>query len=142
MAISDLYSSGLHKRSLGHFSNIVKLAQVDGFIADGEKELLDKMAKRLEITTHEYEKILENPNAYPINPPVGYKRRIERFYNLTKTVFADGEATDNQIELLKKVCIGLGFSHENYEEITKEAVNQIMNKNSLKKFSEAIKKAN
>ena len=142
MSISDLYSSGLHKRSLGHFANIVKLALVDGFIADGEKKLLDRMAKWLEISTHEYEKIIENPNAYPINPPVDYNRRVERLFNLTKMVFADGEATTGQMELLSKICVGLGFPHEKHNDIAKEAVNQIMNDHDIDAFSEAIKKVN
>jgi len=142
MSISDLYSSGLHKRSLGHFANIVKLALTDGFIADGEKELLDTMAKGLEISTPEYESILKDPNAYPINPPIDYDRRIERLFNLTKMVFADGEATKDQIILLDKICVGLGFSHEKHKDITKEAVNQIMNGSDIDEFSDAIKKVN
>ena len=140
MSISDLYSSGLHKRSLGHFANIVKLALADGFIADREKVLLDKMAKSLEISAPEYENILKDPNSYPINPPIDYDRRVERLFDLTKMVFAHGEATKDQIKLLDKICIGLGFSHEKHKDITKEAVNQIMNGNDLDGFSEAIKK--
>ena len=142
MSISDLYSSGLHKRSLGHFANIVKLALVDGFISDSEKQLLDKMAERLEISTPEYKSILKDPNAYPINPPIGYDRRIERLFNLTKMVFVDGEASENEIKLLNKICVGLGFSHEKHRRITKEAENQIMNGNDLDDFSDAIKKVN
>ena len=142
MSISDLYSSGLHKRSLGHFASIVKLVLADGFIADKEKELLDRMAMRLEISTTEYENILKDPNGYPINPPIDFDRRIERLFNLTKMVFADGEATIDQVGLLNKICVGLGFSKEKHKEITKEAVNQIMNGNEIKAFSEAIKKIN
>ena len=36
MAISDLYSSGEHKRNIGHFSDIVKLALLDGEIEKRE----------------------------------------------------------------------------------------------------------
>jgi hypothetical protein len=140
MSISDLYSSGLHKRNLGHFASIVKLVLSDGFVADGEKELLDRMAMRLEVSTPEYESILKDPNVYPINPPVDYDRRIERLFNLTKMIFADGEATKDQIKLLDKICVGLGFSFKRNKEITKEAVNQFMNENDLDAFSKAIKK--
>lgn len=142
MAISDLYSSGLHKRSLGHFANIVKLVLADGFIAAGEKKMLDRMAMRLEVSTPEYENILKDPNAYPINPPIDFDRRIERMFNLTKMVFADGEATTDQIKLLDKICVGLGFSLEKYKDITKEAVNQVINNNDIDAFTAAIKKIN
>ncbi len=142
MSISDLYSSGLHKRSLGHFANIVKIALANGFIADSEKDLLDKMAKRLEISSPEYKNILKDPDAYHTNPPVDYDRRIERLFNLTEMVCADGKAGDGQLGLLNKISIGLGFSKEHFKDVTKEAINQFMKGSDIKEFAVAIKEVN
>jgi len=59
MAISDIYSSGEHKRNLGHFASIVKMAKVDDVISEGEQKLLDRAARRLNITDEEYKEILK-----------------------------------------------------------------------------------
>ena len=142
MSISDLYSSGVHKREIGHFANIVKLALTNSIIAVGEQTLIDEMAKKLNITETEYRDILKKPDIYPIAPPLGYEDRIERLYNLAKMVFADSEATDSQIGLLNKITIGLGFSKDNYKAVTSEAIIQIMNASSIEEFSEAIRKVN
>lgn len=142
MSISDLYSSGTHKREVSRFANIVKLALSNNIISKEEQVLIDRLAMKLNINEIEYAEILKNPNDFPIIPPVEYKNRIEHLYNLVKMVFADHEATDGQIGLLNKITIGLGFSKEHYKEVTTEAIQQIINENSLKEFEEAIKKVN
>ena len=42
MSILDLYSKGKHKQEIGHFSNIVKMAKVNGKISKEEESLLIK----------------------------------------------------------------------------------------------------
>ncbi|MDT0554187.1 TerB family tellurite resistance protein [Urechidicola vernalis] len=142
MSISDLYSSGIHKRELGHFANIVKMAQSDNIVTNEEQALIERMKRRLNITDSEYVKVIENPQDYPMVPPLDYKNRIEHLYNLVKMVFADSEVTDDQVGLLNKITIGLGFSKENYQEITKVAIEQFMTNTELKDFRTAIKAVN
>ena len=50
MSISDLYSSGKHKQEIGHFASVVKIAQTDNIITEGEQKLLDRTARRLHIS--------------------------------------------------------------------------------------------
>lgn len=142
MSISDLYSSGQHKREVSRFANIVKLALSNNIISDEEQVLVDRLSKKLNITETEYVKIIKSPHDYPIVPPIDYQNRIEHLYNLVKIVFADNEATDGQIGLLNKIIIGLGFSLDHYKDVTQESIQQIMNGSDLKAFSEAIKKVN
>jgi uncharacterized tellurite resistance protein B-like protein len=140
MAISDLYSSGQHKQELGHFANIVKIAKVDGKITEGEKALLIRAGKNLNITLEEFEIILKNPEKYPINPPVIYEERIERLYRLTKMILVDGEAKTAEVALMRKAAIGLRFSIENAEKVCDEAIQLVLNNNELPDFTIAIKK--
>ncbi|CAA0210509.1 conserved hypothetical protein [Tenacibaculum maritimum] len=142
MSISDLYSSGKHKRDLGHFASIVKIAKTDGTISEGEQELLNNVAKRLNIHENEYKEILEDPAKFPINPPVSYDDRIERLYRLTKMVFADKEVTENEMLLMRKIAIGLSFPTENVEKVCDEAIHLVVNGNELEEFNSAIKKVN
>tara|TARA_B110000971_G_scaffold220136_1_gene262902 strand:+ start:259 stop:747 length:489 start_codon:yes stop_codon:yes gene_type:complete len=140
MAISDLYSSGQHKQELGHFANIVKVAKVDGKITEGEKVLLIRVGKNLNITLEEFEIILKNPEKYPINPPVIYEERIARLFRLAKMILADGEAKAVETSLMRKIAVGLRFSIEKAEKICNKAIELVANKNELNNFIIGIKK--
>ena len=142
MSISDLYSSGAHKRDLGHFSNIVKLALADDIITDEEQRLLDRMSRRLDISETDYKEIIKNPTKYSMNPPVDYNERIERLYNLTKMIFADSEVTGDEAKVMRKVAVGLGFPTDNAEKVVDEAIHLAMNDNDLEDFTKAIKRVN
>ena len=142
MSISDLYSSGEHRKDIGHFANIVKLAKADSIITESEQKLIDRMSKRLDISDKEYKEILNSPEKFPINPPVSYDERIERLYNLSKMIFADDEVVGDEASILRKVVVGLGFSFENSEMVTDEAIHLMMNENDIEEFTKAIKNVN
>ncbi len=128
-----------HKKKLAHFANIIKLARVDFMINEQEQELLDRLAKQLRIEKQEYKNVLENPDAYPINPPVTYDERIERLYNLTDMIFIDGEIIGDEVDLLQRIAIDLGFPNDTIEKISDKAIHLIINKYSLDEFISAIK---
>ncbi|MCF6348770.1 MAG: TerB family tellurite resistance protein [Flavobacteriaceae bacterium] len=142
MSISSVYLSGGHKKNMGHFASIVKLAIADEIITDGEQQLLDRLAKRLHISEEDYKKIFKNPEEYPINPPVSYDERIERLYNLTKMIYADKEVSKEEVSVLKRIVVGLGFPQDNAEKVSDEAVHLVMNDNDLEDFTKAIKRVN
>ncbi|MEE9349764.1 MAG: TerB family tellurite resistance protein [Flavobacteriaceae bacterium] len=142
MSISDLYSSGEHKRNLGHFASVVKMAQIDDVITEGEQKLLERAARRLNVTAEEFGKVIKNPNDFPMNPPIGYDASIERLYRLTKMIYADDAPTMEEVNLLKKVAVGLTFPLDNIDKVCSEAVHLIMNDNDLEDFTKAIKMVN
>ncbi len=142
MSISDLYASGKHKQEIGHFASVVKIAMVDGIITDGEQKLLDRTAKRLNISESEYKEVLKNPDGFPINPPIGYNESIERLYRLTKMIFADDNVDKDQVLLMHKISTALSIPLDNVEKVCDEAIHLVMNDNDLDSFTEAIKKVN
>ena len=142
MAISDLYSSGKHKQEIGHFASIVKIAKTDNIISEGEQNLLDRAAKKLHISTEEYNTILNNPEKFPVNPPISYEERIERLHRLTRMIFADDNIENEQINLLQKIAIALHFSTENYEKVCNKAIELVAKSSNLDYFITEIKKIN
>ena len=56
MSFSDLFDSGFRNRNKGHFSAIVRVALSDGIITSEEKEFLDRLATKLEISQAEMRK--------------------------------------------------------------------------------------
>ena len=131
MSFYDLFDSEFKDRNKGHFSAIVRVAIADGDLSDEEKQFLDKLAIRLEISTAEYAEILENPLKYPINPPYLHSQRLERLYDLSRMVYADHILGPKQKEILIKFATALGFSPGNVPFIVDKALSlMIMNVDS------------
>ena len=126
MSISDLFDSEFKARNKGHFSAIVRVAIADGDLSTEEKQFLDKLKNRLEISDEEYEEILENPTKYPINAPSLYVQRLERLYDLARMVYADHILGPKQKEILIKFCLALGFTPANVNYIVDKAFSLLM----------------
>jgi uncharacterized tellurite resistance protein B-like protein len=126
MSFSDLFDSEFKTRNKGHFSAIVRVAIADGDMSIEEKEFLDKLAVRLEISKDEYDEILANPLKYPINPPYLHSQRLERMYDLSRMVYADHILGPKQKEILIKFALALGFTPSNVSFIVDKAMSLLM----------------
>lgn len=142
MAISDLYDNEFRKRNKDHFASIVRVAMSDGVITDDEKKFLDRLARKLDISEVDYEKILEDYASHPINPPVSYDERLERLYDLTRMVWADGIQGDDQVKLLHKFCVALGFHATNVKYVADKALELVHTEHDLEEFIYGIKNMN
>jgi uncharacterized tellurite resistance protein B-like protein len=142
MTLSEIYTSGIQKQNRGHFANIVKIAKADNKVTIEEQALLFKIAKNLNLSPTNYSKILENPYNFPINPPVNSEDRITRLYGLATMVLADGSVALEEIKLMKKIAIGLGFSSRNIEKVCEKSIELIIMNTDLEFFISEIKKIN
>ena len=142
MSISDLFESGFKKRNEDHFAAIVRVAMSDGIINDAERAFLDRLAVRLDITEHDYKAILKDYKSHPINAPHSYDTRLERLYDLARMVWADHIEGENQVVLLEKLCVGLGFNPENVKYIADKALSLVYYEVDLYEFTEKMKKMN
>ncbi|MCF4100344.1 TerB family tellurite resistance protein [Gillisia sp. M10.2A] len=122
MSFLDLFGSGEHLRNLGHFAAIVNLAAIDGEINEHEEIQLERFARKLDISEEEYSRVLKNPSEFPIQPPNGNEKRLERLHDLFKIIFSDHEIDEEEVYLLKKYAIGLGFSTSTSDEIIKRSI--------------------
>lgn len=142
MSISDLYSSGAHKRNIGHFADIVKLAMLDGGIEQREENLLERLAKILDISDEEYKSILKSPNNYPTTSASSYQERLESLYFSTRMLLIDGRVSEGGASLLTKIAIGLGFDDEKAKDIVDEAIKMFLRIPDLDDFVITIKRVN
>ena len=99
-----------------------------------EKQFLDKIKNRLEISDEEYNEILENPTKYPINAPVMHIQRLERLYDLSRMVYADHILGPKQKETLTKFALALGFTPGNITYIVDKALSLLMLEADLDTF--------
>jgi uncharacterized tellurite resistance protein B-like protein len=112
MSFTDLFESGEHNRNLAHFASIVRIASVDGALNKDEESKLQRFARKLDITEAEYTEVIKNPNKYPISPPLSAEKRLERMHDLFEMIFADHEIDDDELHLVEKYAIGLGYTEE------------------------------
>lgn len=122
MSFSDLFNQGEHLRNLGHFASIVNLAAVDGEVNEQEKNLLKRFADKLDISEEEFAKAVEDPAAFPTYPQNTTENRLERLHDLFRIIYADHKVEQEEILLLKKYAIALGFSSEVSERIIKKSI--------------------
>jgi len=122
MAIVDLYFHSEHRRNLAHFASLASLAAVDGTVNPKEKGLLDRFALKLEITSEEYNEVMKKSNKYPITPSNSLEERLERLYDLFKLIYVDSLVDDEEMALLKKYAIGLGFPVKKANHIIEKSV--------------------
>jgi len=142
MAISDLFDSEFRKRNKDHFASIVKMALSDDVITKGEQKFLDRLANKLNISEDDYKKILKDYESHPINAPVSYDERLERLYDLAQMVWADKIRRKNEVKLLRKFCVALGFHAVNVKYISKKALELVKQEVDLDQFIYGIKNMN
>jgi len=122
MPIVDLYFHSEHRRNLAHFASLASLATVDGKVNPKEKILLDSFARKLDITDEEYKEVMKKSNKYPITPSNSLKERLERLYDLFRLIYVDHEVNKEEIVLLNKYAIGLGFPTKKAKGIIERSV--------------------
>jgi uncharacterized tellurite resistance protein B-like protein len=117
MSIADFYESGEQKQNKAQLENLISVALVDGNLADSEKELLGKFAKRLSVDNDTFNEMLKGADNYAINPPYDKEERYKRLYNLVKVALADSILDDKEAILLSKYATGLGYSETQSNEL-------------------------
>lgn len=142
MSISDLYSSRFRERNRDHFAAIVRVALSDGAINDSERAFIERLAKNLDIHEGEMNEVLEDPYRFPVNPPVSYDQRLERLYDIARMVYVDKIADEDEMRIMIRLGIGLGFTPANVEFIIKKAMYLLSLNVNLETFKEEIKHMN
>ena len=139
MSFSNLYSSGFKQRNRDHFASIVRIALSDGVISKEEEAFINRTAINLEIEEQEVETIKANLDSYPINPPPTEQRRLERLYDLARMVFADQIADQAEKKIMNRLIIGLGFPHEEAEDVINHSFEQILKGSDEDEFIASFK---
>ena len=122
MSTTDIYDLQSPSTNLNHFANLVNLAATDGKITDLEKGLLKRFARKLNITEHDYAKVISNPAKYPVEGISSREKRLEHLFDLFKIIYVDGVMDDAEAVLLKRYAIGLGFDETTAGEVLNKSM--------------------
>lgn len=122
MSFADLYTSGEHRRNLAHFAALATLAAIDGELSTEEKQMLDRFASKLDITKSEFEEVMKKENKYPIDASHDSEKRLERLYDFFRIIYTDHMIDDEEMILVKKYAIGLGFAGDLADKVIERSV--------------------
>lgn len=128
MSIAELYESGVHKHNKGHYRNLLLLARADGNIDPKEQEILNEIGRKIGLSAEQIEEIKKNPEKYPTYPPFGKEERLVRYMNFIEVVKADKQFAEEEIVLLRKLGVALGFGSEEADKYFKE-INRLLDEN-------------
>jgi uncharacterized tellurite resistance protein B-like protein len=120
MSIANLFENGERKQDKGHFRNLVLIANSDGELSPKEADLLSEIGTKLGLSNPQIDDIKLNPKNYPINPPAGKEERFEQIINLIQMIQADGEVKDEEMNLLERVAVGIGY--KDLDEVDVESI--------------------
>ena len=140
MPILDLYNHSEKRRNLAHFASMATLAAVDGKINAKELNVINSFARKLDISEAEYKEVMKKSNKYPIDPSNSEIQRLERLFDLFKIIFADYEIEKDEMVLLKKYAIGLGFPSEKADRIIGKSIAIFRGKIDFEDYLYFIKK--
>ena len=101
-----------------HFLRLYQMALSDDNFDILELQMLYHFADERGIPKEELDKLFLNPINSDLNIPSDLNTRIEYLYDLTRIIWADGEITADERNMLKKYCIKFEFLEENIEELT------------------------
>ena len=112
MSIAELFESGEKKQHKGHFKNLVLIARADGIVSIEESNLLSKIASHIGLSKEDADQVLANPHKYANYPAVDLEERYARLVNLIEMVNADLVFEVEEIDLLHRYGIALGFDDD------------------------------
>ena len=136
----DLYNHSEKRRNLAHFASIATLAAVDGEVNPEEMKLLAHFARKLDISEADFKEVMKKSNKYPIEPQNSSALRLERLFDLFKIIFADNDVEDQEMALLKKYAIGLGYTSDKADKIIKKSIAIFRGKIAFEDYLYLIKK--
>jgi len=99
-----------------HFLRLYQMAFADDNFDVLELKMLYNFAKERGLSKDQLNEILLNPSQESVVPE-SLDEKIEYLYDLALMIWADGIATEDEINTLKKYCLKFDFLKENIDDI-------------------------
>jgi len=139
MTILDALANAEYRQRISLLATLIKLSELDGKIDEKEWKIIEKVADNFGFLDEDALKYLKkNYRKYSLEPPFSLDDRIEQLYNLWQLAYADGKLDDNELRLLHRIIVGLGFPLNKTEEVFQAAAEALKKGTSKEKFNQII----
>jgi uncharacterized tellurite resistance protein B-like protein len=142
MSFSDFTTD--HGRTIGrqHYLNLIEVFRINGKTSPAEYELLKKEGVKFGLTDEEIERLIHQTSHEPYHAPYSLEDKFEQLYNVAEMVLADDDVTDDEIRLLRRFAIEVGFDDRAIDILRDVLIGGIRNKENeevlLKKFKKEL----
>ncbi len=109
MSIADIFQTGERRQDLGHFKNLVLIAQVDGHVDDAELVLLRKIGMHIGLSYAQIGAIIDEPTGFNVMPPASKDERFENMIDLVRMMHVDGIDDEKELKLLERFAVQIGY---------------------------------
>ena len=138
MSFYELFKKGNQTRNKAHFAAIASIAMTDEKISEDEQALLQSLATKLSVNKSDMTKIIDNPSQYPIIPSNSVEERLERMHDLFDIIFSDQKIDAEELVLIKKYAIGLGYNSKSANELIQNSIEIYTGKISFNEYKNLI----
>lgn len=114
-------------------SKLLRMYQVaisDGFLDKTELSFIIDFAVSKDISENDVEDLLRNPHR--LNIPESLEEKVADLYLFARLSWADGNVSQDEIDVLEKFAKRYGFLEENITALVKEIINAAENDNGYK----------
>ncbi len=141
MTILDALGSAEYRQHITLLATLIKLSYADGRLDEREWEIIQSVALKYGLNDPEGLKFLrKNYHKYSLDTPFSLDERIDQLYQLTRLVFADQKADENELKILHRAVISLGFPVDKADLIYQTALDLVRSGKSKAEFDEEIRR--
>ena len=142
MSLADFITHSGKRICKEHYIHLVQASRIDGKISKEEMEMLHLKGKHFGLTDPEIDRIINSEKDHHYTPRYSLKEKFEDLYNIARIIVADGDITEGEKKLMKKMSIESGFEdskHDGIMDILLEGARDNEDEDLLfKKFKEHI----
>ncbi|MBI5010564.1 MAG: hypothetical protein HZB98_13165 [Bacteroidia bacterium] len=142
MSFSDFVTNHGVKVPKVHYLHLIQVARADGKIDKQELEILHKEGRRFGLTDAEIDQLIEKEKDHHYHPPYSLDDKFEDLFFISEMILADDEVSDDELRLLTRFAVEVGFDDRTIEILKDVMINGIRNKESeeeiLKKFKKQL----
>lgn len=126
--ILNLFKQG-KSSAKSHIKNLIEIAAADGNFDDVEYDLLQKIAKRNNISQSQLKEIKSNPGAVEFEVPEDNNEKFHQMYDLVHMMIVDNEIHKEEMKLCNLFAVKFGYSKKNIEDLISTIQGNIKNGN-------------
>lgn len=97
------------QQRLGQLKNLVMLASADERITDSEMAVLLAVASRENITSDEFNKVIDDPESVNITLPEDEDTKLAYLRDMVAMMMIDGELDEEELAICKLYAMALGY---------------------------------
>ena len=109
MSFADFITNKGKRVCTEHYIHLVQASRLDGKISKEEMDILHHKGKHFGLTDPEIDRIINSEKDHHYTPRYSLKGKFEDLYSVAQIIMADGNISERERRLLKRMSIESGL---------------------------------